>query len=196
MAIEGFQGFPKIPRLNREIIVTEKIDGTNAQIFITEDGGIYPGSRKRYLNPENDNFGFAAWVHEHADELVDGLGPGRHFGEWWGQGIQRGYELDHRRFSLFNASRWIDRQSNLIGRDLTKCELVPPCCNVVPALWRGLFSQKAMEETLDGLRVHGSMAAYGYEWPEGIVIYHTAGNCLFKVTLEDDEKPKERINGK
>jgi len=35
-----FQEFPKIPRLNREMIVTEKIDGTNGQIIITDDGRI------------------------------------------------------------------------------------------------------------------------------------------------------------
>ena len=33
-----FQPFPKIPRLSREIVITEKIDGTNAQILITDDG--------------------------------------------------------------------------------------------------------------------------------------------------------------
>ena len=33
-----FIKFEKIARLNREIIITEKIDGTNAQICITEDG--------------------------------------------------------------------------------------------------------------------------------------------------------------
>ena len=34
------------------------------------------------------------------------LVPGRHFGEWWGSGIQRGYGLDEKTFSLFNAYRW------------------------------------------------------------------------------------------
>lgn len=29
-----FVEFPKIPRLSRDIIVTEKIDGTNAQIYL------------------------------------------------------------------------------------------------------------------------------------------------------------------
>lgn len=29
-----FQPWPKTPRLFREIVVTEKIDGTNAQVFI------------------------------------------------------------------------------------------------------------------------------------------------------------------
>ena len=33
-----FQDFPKMARLSRDIIVTEKIDGTNAQVYIGEDG--------------------------------------------------------------------------------------------------------------------------------------------------------------
>ena len=32
----GFVEFRKIPRLNRDIIITEKIDGTNASIVIEE----------------------------------------------------------------------------------------------------------------------------------------------------------------
>ena len=35
-----FQEFPKMARLTREVIVTEKIDGTNAQVFIAEDGTV------------------------------------------------------------------------------------------------------------------------------------------------------------
>lgn len=42
-----FNGFPKIARLSRECVITEKIDGTNAQIFITDYGDIYFGSRNR-----------------------------------------------------------------------------------------------------------------------------------------------------
>ena len=33
-----FMEFPKIASLSRECIITEKIDGTNGQIFIDEDG--------------------------------------------------------------------------------------------------------------------------------------------------------------
>ena len=65
-----FEEFPKMARLSREVIVTEKIDGTNAQIFITEDGQIRAGSRTRWITPADDNFGFAAWVEEHRDELL------------------------------------------------------------------------------------------------------------------------------
>ena len=76
-----FMGFPKMARLSREIIVSEKIDGTNAQVYITEDGTMRAGSRTRWITPEDDNFGFAKWVDAHRDELLT-LGPGRHFGEW------------------------------------------------------------------------------------------------------------------
>ncbi len=57
---DEFTAFPKIPRLNREIIVTEKIDGTNAQVVVTEDGEVRAGSRSRWITPEADNFGYAA----------------------------------------------------------------------------------------------------------------------------------------
>jgi hypothetical protein len=34
--IETFPAFPKIPRLRRRIVVTEKIDGTNALVSVSE----------------------------------------------------------------------------------------------------------------------------------------------------------------
>ena len=78
-----FTEFPKMARLSREVIVTEKIDGTNAQVCIGEDGSMLAGSRTRWITPQDDNHGFAAWVEAHREELLT-LGPGRHFGEWWG----------------------------------------------------------------------------------------------------------------
>ena len=96
-------------RLSRECIITEKLDGTNAQICITEAGDFLVGSRTRWITPEYDNFGFARWAHENRDDLMT-LGVGKHFGEWWGMGIQRNYGLTERRFSLFNVTRWADAE--------------------------------------------------------------------------------------
>lgn len=79
-----FEEFQKIARLSRECCISEKIDGTNAQVHVLEDGTVLAGSRNRYVTPEADNFGFARLVQEHQDELRAGLGIGRHFGEWWG----------------------------------------------------------------------------------------------------------------
>src|SRR5512133_2019075 len=103
-----FQSFGKISRLSRDMVITEKIDGTNGCIYIGEDGEFLVGSRTRWITPECDNHGFARWAYDHKDELVLGLGPGRHYGEWWGSGIQRGYDLPkgEKRFSLFNVHRW------------------------------------------------------------------------------------------
>lgn len=172
-----FQGFPKMARLSREIIISEKLDGTNAQIFITEDGEMMAGSRTRWITPEDDNYGFARWVKENRAELYK-LGFGRHYGEWWGQGIQRNYGLKEKRFSLFNVARWSD--------DATR----PTCCHVVPELYRGEFDTNTIQTELNLLRMKGSKAAPGFMKPEGIVIFHTAGNLGFKKTIGKDEMPK------
>jgi hypothetical protein len=36
----------------------------------------------------------------------------------------------------------------------------------------------------------GSKAAPGFMKPEGIVVFHVAGNVGFKKTIEKDEEPK------
>jgi hypothetical protein len=169
-----FEGFPKIYRLTRPVIVSEKIDGTNAQICITEDGGFFCGSRTRWITPENDNYGFSAWALENKAELLK-LGVGRHFGEWWGRGINRGYGLTERRFSLFNTAKWSDDS------------LRPACCHVVPVLYEGLFDTIMINDTVGQLRAYGSVAAPGFMRPEGIVCYHVQGNFSLKKTLERDE---------
>jgi hypothetical protein len=193
-----FVAFPKIARLSREIIITEKIDGTNGTIYIGEDGEFLVGSRTRWITPENDNHGFARWAYDHKDELIAGLGVGWHRGEWWGSGIQRGYGLPkgEKRFSLFNTVRWclfgdepklIPQQDPRMGKYQ---DVLPRCCGLVPVLYRGEFDTEEIDAALDGLRLDGSVAAPGYFNPEGVVIYHTAGNVMFKKTIKNDEKGK------
>ena len=63
-----FMEFPKIARLSRACTITEKIDGTNASVFIGENGTFLCGSRTRWITPEDDNFGFARWAHDHKEE--------------------------------------------------------------------------------------------------------------------------------
>lgn len=172
-----FEGFTKIPRLSRQCTVTEKIDGTNACVVIMEDGQFLTGSRERWITPDpvNDNYGFSAWAHENKEELMK-LGPGKHYGEWWGDKIQRNYGLSKRKFSLFNTHKWsIDR---------------PKCCDVVPILYEGIFDTFLIGGILNTMRTQGSLAAPGFMKPEGIIIYHEAAKQYFKKTLEKDEEPK------
>jgi hypothetical protein len=170
-----FIEFPKIARLSREIVITEKIDGTNAQICITEDGEFYVGSRTRWITPEDDNFGFARWAYANKDELMT-LGNGSHFGEWWGQGIQRKYDLDEKRFSLFNVERYKEN--------------CPACCHVVPELYRGIFDTNLINDILQNLILSGSIASPKFMNPEGIVIWHEASRQLFKKTIHKDDEYK------
>lgn len=176
-----FEPFPKIPRLSRDCVITEKIDGTNAQVYISYDGlTLKVGSRNRWLSLDQDNYGFCRWAVEHQDELMK-LGPGRHYGEWWGPGIQRGYGIPEKRFSLFNVGRWNEHN-------------VPSCCHVVPVLHQGAFSESAIDDCIARLRNAGSFAAPGFEQPEGIVIYHQASGQLFKKLLVGDSLPKGLIH--
>lgn len=175
-----FEEWPKIPRLRRKVIVTEKIDGTNAQVHVLEDGRVLAGSRSRYVTPEADNYGFARWVKENEVTLRDLLGPGRHYGEWWGAGIQRRYGLTEKRFSLFNTSRWGQPD----GLCLHECGIY-----VVPILVAD-DDHGVIDKALTTLREGGSVAAPGFMQPEGVVVYHTAAQSLFKVLLENDDKRK------
>lgn len=173
-----FQEFRKIPRLSRDIVITEKIDGTNGIIGITEDGEFNVGSRSRWLTPgTGDNHGFLLWALSNREELLN-LGPGYHFGEWWGLGIQRGYNLKEKRFSLFNVHRWGDESVR------------PSCCSVVPTLYRGEFHTTEVLQCLHELKANGSKASPGFDKPEGVVIFHTASGYLFKKTIVGDEHHK------
>jgi hypothetical protein len=174
-----FAPWPKIARLNRDITVTEKIDGTNAAVIVADDLQVAAQSRKRLITPEDDNFGFARWAHENAEALASLLGPGRHFGEWWGQGIQRRYGLTEKRFSLFNTARYGDL-------DLSEV----PALGVVPVLYEGPYSKCDVPWIIERLAATGSAAAPGFMDPEGVVVFHSAAQQMFKVTIKGDEAPK------
>ena len=195
-----FEAWPSIARLHRDTVYTEKIDGTNSAIIIKsiEDNNECPDnavaeikdetqpfdtyyaigaqSRKRVITVDDDNFGFARWVRDNAEDLFKTLGEGIHFGEWWGSGIQRGYGLSkgEKRFSLFNTPRW---------RDVKFPEGLG--IYTVPELYVGDFDTETVKRIMADLHNNGSKASPGFPRPEGIVIYHTASRTAFKTTFDD-----------
>ena len=186
-----FKTFAKISRLSRDIVITEKIDGTNGLIYIDENNNIFAGSRNRWLDEHTDNHGFYHWVMDEKEELLK-LGKGYHYGEWWGNGIQRGYDLPkgEKRFSLFNTGKWIKSNIEEVLPPDTKLQYCPSCCYVVPVLYTGLFDTTVICGALTTLKFYGSKASPGFLKPEGIVIYHKQANVYFKKTIENDEKGK------
>lgn len=175
-----FEPFPKIPRWStQDIVITEKIDGSNACIYINDDCTEFKcGSRTRWITPESDNFGFARWCADNKEAIL-GLGKGTHFGEWWGLGIQRSYNKHRKLFSLFNTLRWnTDEQRQ-------RLEAIDGV-DVVPVLYQGPFSESAIDQTMDELWRGGSVASPGFQNPEGVVIYMPGSRTLFKKTFGDN----------
>lgn len=183
--LEPFVSFPKLYRLKGPVIVTEKIDGTNAQIYIS-DTEFKAGSRTRWITSNKDNFGFARWAYDNREDLTRVLGNGKHYGEWWGQGIQRGYGMKTKIFSLFNTTRWSDPETIALLGNFN--------ISVVPVLYSGAFNTTEFDRILAELKVSGSIAAPGFMNPEGIVIYDTQSGIGFKKTYDYDDtgKNKER----
>ncbi len=166
-----FKEFPKISRFyEQDVFVTEKIDGTNGLVWVSDDLSIVrAGSRSRWIDTTDDNYGFARYVEDNSEELKL-LGPGYHYGEWWGQGIQRKYSMPKKVFSLFNVNKWAD--------DTVR----PSCCDVVPVLYSGLATPKMVNDFSKSLSISAAAQKYGIEFdkPEGVMMYFTKGKIYFK----------------
>ncbi len=138
------------------------------------------GSRARWIaaGKETDNYGFAAFVQENKEEFRK-LGIGTHYGEWWGQGIQRTYDLTERRFWLFNTFRHLDAGLPAI-----------PGIGIVPVLFDGKMEDTAGQQwAVNELRLGGSKARPGYMKPEGVVVYYVGLKVRHKVIF-DSNTPK------
>lgn len=166
-----FQPWPKIPRENPfNVTITEKIDGTNACIVI-EDGKIVAlQSRKRFITPKDDDYGFAAWAEENKFDLEQGLGDGHHYGEWAGEGIQKNpHCLKGKHLFLFNTHRWNENNPNL-----------PFCCDVVPILYQGVMDSGTVDKLLVNLLDNSPEGVTA----EGVVIYYHAFRKYTKHTIK------------
>lgn len=185
-----FEHFPKIPRARKlHMFITEKIDGTNAQILISPDPSvpILAGSRNRWIFPNadgktTDNYDFASFVAANESALRR-LGPGRHYGEWYGAGIgPRKYGLTSRRFALFDALRWTPERLP---------EGLPAEVGVVPILYNGAVDNDMPDRMMASLKLEGSRAVPGYMNPEGIVV--SVNGVLWKDTF-DAPKYNQRVD--
>lgn len=176
-----FKPFQKIPRWSgtQHVFITEKIDGTNAQVVINEDCTDFMcGSRSRWITPEDDNYGFAGWCQRNREAVLS-LGKGVHFGEWWGSGIQRGYGMREKKLSLFNTARWSTPEQ------LERLSKTP--IEVVPLLYHGPLEKDTVDTIMADLREKGSRVA-PFGDPEGVVLYLPESRSLFKYTFNNTPK--------
>ncbi len=214
-----FQKFDKIPRLSRDIVITEKIDGTNAQIYICNEIEViryfnYDSKQlKEFLDKyclytyiDNPNTEDAKNIYMFAGsrkKWLDVSSKGDNFGfaKWVVANAEELIKLGEGRHYGEYMGKGIQRNYGLNEKrfylfNVKKWEdpeVRPKCCSVVPVLYRGAFDTAMVQIQLDLLANCGSKIAPGFMNPEGIVIYHTASARLFKKTIYDDEKPKEQV---
>lgn len=185
-----FVPFAKISHLKSPCIITEKIDGTNACLEVTETSMTACSRTRRLVTTYADaptvwyehdakgrpvdNYGFGAWAAENS-HLLARLAPGRHFGEWYGRGIQRGYGLPVKKLAFFNTSMTDPKATLPELAEVVRC---------TPVLYEGEFSELAIENAMATLMVHGSYAAPGCMHPEGVVVHFLHNRTSFKVVFD------------
>ncbi len=154
-------------------------------------------SRTKIITPKEDNYGFAGWVERHADELKELLGPGYHYGEWWGNGIQRKYNMERKVFSLFNVGRWGELINHDPGESI--CDVVPfkifelndplPTWNMQEddyVFHAGAFMDEIIADaTRYFMKKSRAAEKYGedFDKPEGYCIFHDRSQQIFKVPV-------------
>ena len=98
--------------LNGKCYITPKIDGTNASIWLGEDGEVHCGSRKRDLTVGDDNAGFREWVNMHPNfkEYLVAHPTHRLYGEWLvPHTIKQYVDYAWRNFYVFDVTKDTDK---------------------------------------------------------------------------------------
>lgn len=190
-----FKSWGSTTRENKNKTITEKIDGTNACIVIY-NGKVTAQSRKRIITPDDDNYGFARWVYDNAGVLMDTLGYGYHYGEWYGEGIQKNpLGIEGKRFALFWATKYTEQN----GYELNKVDGL----ETVPLLHHGQCDIWTIPNIMQDLDTYGSKVVGAKTTPinipgldeflfnkaadaEGIIIWNNETRTRTKMLLEDD----------
>ncbi len=198
-----FEAWPKTKHVDKvlgSVIVTEKIDGTNACLVFEEDGTMYAQSRNRIITPATDNQGFARWAYYHQDELFNILGPGRHFGEWWGRGIGRKYNMEHNVFSVFNNGRFYKTDPGTTMDSMSTRAATSSIfdqVSAVPLIYTGEYNSPDMNMAIAELANGSSKAAAAYNVdfkdPEGVCYYFREFDKVAKLVFANPGKHKWEV---
>ncbi len=128
-SIDAFYNIRKLVKTYPELLLGNPVvqykskikqHGTNAAIVLA-DNTIRCQSRTAIITPQKDNVGFAAWVEKQKDQWL-ALGHNNLviFGEWAGQGIQKGAAVCQVPEKFFAAFGAIHTDSNVFISDPDK----------------------------------------------------------------------------
>lgn len=151
--------------LGEEVVITEKIHGTNAR-FVFSDGKLHVGSRLNWLKEEN---GGIYWEVAKEYDLAEKLKPyGRTVlcGEIYGQvqkGYQYGVDKGKVKFAAFDAFDGVVNRFLRVDEfeNLTKAEDIPTAPVIYRGPWLGFEAHAEMAE---------GVSQYGGNIREGFVV--------------------------
>lgn len=155
--LESYQNYPDVLEIGEEVVVTEKIHGSNAR-YLYDNGTMYLGSRRRWLKPDTINIWSRAldavpeiieWCRAHPGVVL--------YGEVFGavQSLRYGLgdKVDFRAFAACDHGKW---HTNLSG--------VPS----VPVVYAGPFHPEKIFPLAETDSIVGSAPAGHMK--EGLVI--------------------------
>lgn len=184
--IEAYGNFPNVFKEGEEVVMDEKIHGTNCRVGLipVEDGGmiadVFMGGSHSVRRKQFDNKGNESlyWMPLKIKAVMDLLlycyaeskgQPVVLFGEIYGPGVQdMHYGLEAKGFRAFDLSvggRYLDYDAKVALWDKFGVEKVP-------VIYRGPFSPKVCEELVDGPTTvcEASAIKEPFKGREGIVI--------------------------
>lgn len=165
-----FTTYPKIENLHRipaildepDVVVTEKIHGANVRFGWVNDHFCIGGRNEEFgfeTSPPSAGMGFVGWIRktdipERVEILAESLSTEIIFyGEWHGQGIQKGVQyVNGKDLRIFD----VRIKDDLINWDEVTRLAKEVCIKTVPLLYRGAPSR----ELFDELRIKPSSVAH------------------------------------
>jgi len=188
--IEGLRRYPDIIDEDEEVIITEKIHGTNAR-FLYWNGKFYVGSRNNWVDPEGNSVWAEVARRYEVEKALKRVPRGSVlYGEIYGKGIQSmSYGLDTKELVVFDVYHFNDTKGwywyPIAVEWLARLSDLP----YVPILYRGRFDL----ETCYNLSNGPSTVPGADHVREGIVVrpvisrydYEIQGNLVLKLAGED-----------
>lgn len=98
-----------------EVLIFPKLDGTNASVWLDDEGNIKAGSRNRELSLEKDNAGFYEYIlnNENIKNYLEAHPKHRLYGEWLVPHSLKSYREDAwRKFYVFDIT--IDKEEESV----------------------------------------------------------------------------------
>lgn len=161
--LESLRKYQGLLTLGEEVVITEKIHGTNAKFCLT-DGKLYVGSRSHWLKEENGGmywevakqYDLATKLQDYPDMVL--------FGEIYGQ-VQKGYQygIDKGKFELAAFDAYNARVNRFLH--WTEFENVMGAADIptTPLLYKGPWlGFQAHEHLAEGASMYGGNIREGY----------------------------------